>query len=500
MSKNENLKPFAIDAGKASVALAVASLCAAGAQAATIGKTGGAIGKLSYEKASIAAAATGGATAASNLGTMLVTLGATYSANDVLVLDLASNVTLGSAVPTLTCTPAAGPDVAWNIFDQTANALKFRALAGVSSATTTFSSNCTLVGAQLLDSSLDTVGETVSIRASGYAANGLVFDTSGTSTAVSSVINSLSAAVSAKFDGVVDPARSNKSFKNSGSTLVDVISFVFSSTAVDNPINLGTGTSGTSSAALTLDVTGDFNFLVNTTETSANLFAGTNSAIITASGSTAAGLSAVYTGSSVTGLRLRIEAGSLDSGDGASIAIQTDGSANANALPTQTYSGTYTITGVAGGGISTARTGSLTPGAWTPGGTTVFVPYMPVGSGINQVLYIANNSTIAGTTTVTATSQAGKTCTTSAVTTTASSNTNLSDALAAAIATCQAAGSIATTDKLMLTVVSTTPLANTEVYSSFTVSNSSRVSIPNSSNGYKSPGGNIGVSNADNTL
>ena len=108
------------------------------------------------------------------------------------------------------------------------------------------------------------------------------------------------------------------------------------------------------------------------------------------------------------------------------------------------------------------------------------------------------------TATVTATGQAGKTCTTAAVTVSANSNANLSDALASAIATCQAAGNIAATDKLMLTVVATTPLAYAEAYSSFTVSGSSRVTVPNSSNGYKPQGsGNstvIGSLNADNTL
>jgi len=505
VSKNENLKPFAIDAGKASVALAVASLCAVGAQAATVGSGGR--GLLSIEKATVAAGATGGSTAASTLGEVLITLGATYAANDVLVLSLGSNVSFASGststTPKLTC--ASGVPVQFDVFDRGSSFIKFRVPAAMGS-TTTFAGACTLVDATLLDSTIDTVGEYVTISASGVAGNGQSFDSSGAAANVSRVINSLAASVSTALDGVVDPAANNKKFK-SGS-VSDVISFAFTSTAVDNPITLGTGTSGTSSAALTFDVNGDFTFLVNTGETTSSQILGatTNYAI-----GTTGTLTTIQTaaGAAVTGLRLRIEktSGNFTNGEVGQVAIITTGASNANALTPQTYSGTYTITGLGGSGtpgVYTARTGTTTPGQWTQGGTTIFVPYMPVGSSITQVLYIANNTAVAGSTTVTAKSQSGGTCTTAAVTTAANANTNLSDALASAIATCQAAGTVAATDKLMLTIVATTNLAYTEVYSGFTVSGSSRVTIPNSSNGYKPQGSGqttvIGSLNADNTL
>lgn len=494
MSKNENLKPFAIDAGKASVAIAVASLCAASAQATTVGNVG--VGKLSLEKAVIGFG--GSSTSTSSIGTILATLGAVYSANDVLVLTLDSNASFSTATPTLTC---GGSSTGWDIFDKGAQFVKFRVPATFGS-TTTFASGvtCTLAGATLLDQTLDVANETVKITASGVAANSLAFDSTGTATTVSTVINSLAMSVAAAnaLSLKVDPAALNKKFK--GGLTSDNLTFSFTSTAVDNPISLAAGLTTSATAAATIDISGDFNFLVNGSETSATVLGGTNSATATAAGgASGVNLTALYTGSSVTGLRLSVEAAQLSSG--LSIRLMTDGSTNSNALTPQTFTGSYTIRGTSNSVTGTAKTGTLTPGSWGQGGTTVFVPYMPVGSGITQVLYIANNSSTAGSTTITATGQAGHTCTTSAVTTLANANTNLSDALASAIATCQAAGTVATTDKLMLTIVSTTPVTYTEVYSSFTVSGSSRVTIPNSSNGYK---GNaaanlIGTSNADNS-
>lgn len=514
MSKTENISSFALDAGKASVAVAVASLCAAGAQATTLSAS--ATGKLSYEKALAgASAATGGATSSSTLTNFNAFLGSVYNSGEVLVLTLASNASFNTtATPSLVCfdgAASAGPTTTWQLFDRGTNTLKFRAPLNTA---TTYSSTCTVSGVSLLDSTLDTVGETVSITASGQSQGGSAFDTSGAAKTVATVINSIAVGASTanRFNAVIDPTSGNKYFKTTGgATDSDVLTLTFTSTAVDVGLTFGTGTVGSSAAALTIDVSGDFNFLVNNgTETSANLLtAGTNTAAAsTLTNSVVGSLSAVYTGSSVTGLRLRFtDSGlsSLASSSGIPLATITVGQSGTggNVIPAQTFTGSYTINGLGGNSGSESVTAvrsavSFTPGAFTQGGATVFVPYMPVGSGINQVVYLANNSATAGTATVVAKGQAGGSCSTSAVTVAANGNTNLSDALAAAISTCQSAGTIAATDKLMLTITASTPVGNTEVYSSFTVSGSSRVTVPNSSNGYKSGTGSIGADNANN--
>ena len=58
-------------------------------------------------------------------------------------------------------------------------------------------------------------------------------------------------------------------------------------------------------------------------------------------------------------------------------------------------------------------------------------------------------------------------------------------------------------DKVFITLTGTTPIGTSEVYSAFTVGGSSRVTVINSSSGYKgnpptSAANTAGVGNADN--
>jgi len=490
VSKNENLKPFAIDAGKASVALAVASLCAGVATAATVNKAG-TQGKLSLEviKAS-AGYATGGSTFSTSLATMTMTLGATYTGGDSLTLTI-GGASFADVYANVIC-----DGTSFLSFSKAASTQVFR-VPGTGTFTT--GSACEINSARILNSSVTAEG-TITLLPTGATSGGVAFDNSAAASKVATVVNAykVSVASTGKLDGLVDAKYGNKQFK-SGSTQ-DVLTLTFTSTSVDNTATYMGGLTGSATVAATIDVLGDFTFLVNGTETTSSdiLTSGSNSAA-----ASAGSLSIIGSSAAVTGLRLKLESANVPA-NGSTATITLTGSSVGNKLTTQTFSTSpYTLQIQTPEATSTSYsiTGTYEPGVWSQVGTQVFVPYMPVGSTINQVLYIANNSSTAGVATMSARSTSGGTCTTAAVTIAANANTNLSDALAAAIASCQAAGTVAATDKLFITVTATSPLASTEVYSSFTVGGTSRVTLPNSSNGYKGNGATvIGGSNADNSL
>lgn len=66
-------------------------------------------------------------------------------------------------------------------------------------------------------------------------------------------------------------------------------------------------------------------------------------------------------------------------------------------IPKQTFTADVTMTYSGDLGASAARTKSLTQnvGTWTNDGTSVFIPYMPYGQGISQLLFVTNTGPIA---------------------------------------------------------------------------------------------------------
>lgn len=480
----------------ASVAATVATLCAGAAYATTIANRSATTAGLSAD-----AIARVAATVTTALGDITVTLGATYDANDEVTFTLSGGQFGPDDAGAFACFGASGFTPVTS--RSGTNTRTFR----LNSGSVVSDTRCTLNGVSVVDTSVSsTAGSTVTLQASGLkSSTASAFNTGNAAGTIATVVNEWSVAVTTPFDASVDAKKNNKVF-TSGATADRFLVTVTNANTLNNLAAAG------STNALVVNLSGDFSFLANGTET-ANatgntlVFGGENSAA--AAGTGTATLTALGSGSSVTGLRLTIDGSSNLPGNGSSATYGVDvvgaDSATSNSITAQSFAtnASYSLAFASGA----AKTGSsLNAGTWGASGAVIFVPYMPIGSTITNVLYFTNNSSSTGNALMTIRGEAGGTsvCTTTATTALKSNGvTNLSNDFTSLVATCQAAGRIATTDKVFVTISSTVPVANSEVYSGFTVGGTSRVAVVNSSSGYKgnSAGGNIqnvGQGNADN--
>ena len=152
----------------------------------------------------------------------------------------------------------------------------------------------------------------------------------------------------------------------------------------------------------------------------------------------------------------------------------------------QTFTGdvTWTYTGTSGTtGIKEVNT--IAPGSWTLNGFTARVGYMPYDAAgtISRVIYLSNNSSEAGTATMTANDSAGKPCPASGSAMLgavgANAVTSLGGAVDAAVAACYGAG---ITNKVDVTITATIPQSAGYLFSAYTVGGTSRQIIVNKSN------------------
>lgn len=479
----------------ASVAATVATLCAGAAYATTIASRPSTSAGLSSEAISRVAS-----TVTTALGDITLTLGATYDQNDEITFSISggsfgTDATLGFAC-------AAGSSWATVTSASNASTRRFRLNGSTAAVSDTL---CTLSGTSVVDTSVSaTPGSTVTLQAQGYKSTTATnFNTGNPSATIATVVNEWTAAVTTAFDASVDAKKNNKIY--TGGAVSDQLLVRVTNANVLNNLAAASSTN-----ALVIDINGDFSFLANGTETvsstnNTSILAGENSAVAAGGGTST--LTAIGSGASVTGLRLTVGSGLPADGASQTYGVDVIGAdtATANAITAQDFAATssYSLSFTRG----TAETVStLDAGVWGASGAVIFVPYMPIGSTITNVLYFTNNSSSTGNALMTIRGEAGGTsvCTTTATTALKSNGvTNLSNDFASLVATCQAAGRIATTDKVFVTISSTVPVANSEVYSGFTVGGTSRVAVVNSSSGYKgnSAGGNIqnvGQGNADN--
>lgn len=483
----------------ASVAATVATLCAGAAYATTIANRPSTTHGLSAE-----AIARVAATVTTALNDITVTLGATYDANDEITFTMVGGQFGTNDAGTLVCAADDGTNKFVAVTSGSGSTTRKFRREGAARVT---DSRCTLGGVSVVDSTVGAaVGSTVTLQAAGLkSSTAASFNTTGSAGTVATVVDQWRVAVSTAFDASVDAKKNNKIYTNGA--VSDRLVVTVTNASVLNAANLD---KAASTNALVVDIVGTFDFLANGTETvsttnNTSVLAGENSAVV---GVGTATLTAIGAGTSITGLRLTV-ADSAIPASGASATYGVDvisvDTATANAITAQNFpaSSTYSLSFTRG----TAETGSnLDAGNWGASGAVIFVPYMPIGGSISNVLYFTNNSSSTGNALMTVRGEAGGStaCTTTATKALVSNGvTNLSTEFASLIAACQAAGRIATTDKVFITISSTVPVANSEVYSGFTVGGTSRVAVVNSSSGYKgnSAGGNIqnvGQGNADN--
>ena len=500
---------------KASVAMAVASMCAGVASATTItarsATTTPATAALSAEGAARVAA-----TQSTALGLVTMVLGATYEVNDELTLTIGG--TSGAvryhtdSAGTFSC--ATGGDVWSPITALNTNTTRVFRFAPTASTSALSGAVCSFNDAAVLDTSAgSTVGNTVTLQVRGrkVSAANANYNTEGSAAVVATVVDEYQVAVATAglLNGSVDARKSNKIYTDGPS---DQLTITMTNLNVMNDFALAGSTN-----AVAFTLTGDFSYLLNGSETTgaASAFVGANS-VATNSGALGGNnivLSAVGTAGSITGVRVTLNGADFPSDETGSgtlgiIFAGTDASTS-NSIVAQSFAGdlAYSLSFASGAAETTNTTtgaATINAGTWTSTGATIFVPYMPIGSSIVPNLYWVNNSSASGQVVI---SLRGESlfgaCPTSATVAISAGMTNLSGSFTSLVTTCTTSGYVSATDKVFVTLVGTTPIGSSEVYSSFNVGGSSRVTVPNSSTGYKgnpptAAANTAGVSNADN--
>lgn len=155
------------------------------------------------------------------------------------------------------------------------------------------------------------------------------------------------------------------------------------------------------------------------------------------------------------------------------------GTADAAVLTAQSFSLTGTVDYSVGAATSSA---SLTAGigSWTLNGSSVNVPYMPYGTGIDQVINLSNNGTQTGEITIEGFARGSDTGFGPIVVGTALPGRQV--ALAGAIADALADEGI-TNERVSMTIVTNVPAGDVTVYSAYNVNGTGARLVVNDSNG-----------------
>lgn len=152
----------------------------------------------------------------------------------------------------------------------------------------------------------------------------------------------------------------------------------------------------------------------------------------------------------------------------------------------QQFTATVRYTYSLGAATASRTDGPVSAGEWRLNGFSAFVPYMPYGPTISQIIYLTNKSGQSGTITVDAYNQAGTACNFSAGTMQAGRVTVLSGLIKTGLEGCYGANF---DDRVSMTVVANIPAGRAELVTAYNV-NGNRVQVANSSNGRIVQGGN----------
>jgi hypothetical protein len=362
--------------------------------------------------------------------------------------------------------------------------------AGCAAGAYTFS-NATLLNSTLNGAAGSTI--TIAVRNDRLAT---VVETAGEAV-VATVEDQFVASTVAgtRWKGQIDSVNNSRTYvatsTTGGSTTTDTLIIDVDNITVVNAATVDAAIGGV------LTLTGDWSFLRNSTETCSVPLAATANKIVVTDVSTTLAIGTLDTASTtcsqiVINLSGVEVAGLTNAADQLKVEI-VNTAATGNKLSAQTFGGSFAFKySTAASTVTQTKTDAVTAGANTATGVTAFVPYMPVGAGISQVLYLTNNSNASGSVSITSRDSAGTLCSAyPAVTAAANSVVNLGTALATGIAAC---GGATTTNKLALTITAQIPDGGMEVYSAYNV-NGDRVNVVNSTNGRSAAGG-VGADNS----
>lgn len=355
-----------------------------------------------------------------------------------------------------------------------------------------------VLGGRLDIASLQTVG-TITLSASLSRA-GSVIDTANAAL-VADVVQEFNVAVTTAFNGVVNNSAANRSFTTAGDgAFLDRA--VVTYTNVD--VFQDTDITGAADDAVVVTLNGDFAYLNDDTVATCldtDISGNVGRFVATASNITINSTCSTLT-ITQTAANAFMQVGDATGTRNFDIELNGGVALAASYLRNQTFTGSAVIKyTAAGSAVAQTREVALTPGAHTGSGSTVFIPYMPVGPNISQILYVTNTANVAGTLTISGYDDSGVACSTSAfggnITVGARRVTNLASALAAGIAAC---GGAATSKKLYLTINASLPDDSLEVYSAYNVGGSDRANVINSSNGRPASGTTQGGANSNGSL
>lgn len=478
----------------AAVSIAIGAGVGASAMAATV-VPGGAVYSTEYSTHATANAASQ-VLAVANAGTApTFTMGAAYQTGDAVTFTLSNASFSTASAPTVTCATGGSGTVlspSAASVTTTSSQITFSVANAVSSPVV-----CTLAGASLTNASLASAN-TAGIKLGLNVARGGVTVDVGADAILGSAQSTLGIGVAsnARFTGqIANFGRSNVSENGrflTGST--QDATATISATQADsvNPVTLVAASAFT--LTLSSSASGGMGWLKNNgTATSCDLDT------INAIDSLASSTTLTASNGSCTSVIITRDNDNLTTlgTGGVTLLTMSVGNVSGNYMTAQSFTATGNWNFTAGG-VTATKAIALNMGSFTQNGTRVFIPYMPRGTGISQVVTVANTSSIPGTATISGIRSDGATCAASnfgTVALGANRITSLSSAVLTGLTAC--AGS--DPQSFALTVTVNAPADNIEVYSMYNV-NGNRVPVINSSNGRQpanAPSGAAGTGNAN---
>jgi len=400
------------------VALTVGAIVAASAGVVLAGGVSATGGRVSTQYAAAVGAATTTAArqvALSDLGASAVTarLNAEYALNDTITFTFACGCLVDTTLPSTlqtnigngTTTGGAAQRLTFALLNSSASSATYRVTDRVN-ATSTKNLQVELPNTVKVDMSSASSG--VSVAFSAATSSGAAFDTSLTfdptttdfaaSKTLVTVSSQFAGSVVTALDGVIDvnPAVGTTPL----TTFTTGTSDVF--TVKTHQATVTTAFAKTADvSAVTYTLSGDFSWATEARK--ASVF---TPSCPTGSTASAVTLVASATGSVSWNCVGRDAVGeSSTSGGSSSLTINAAGQTGLTALPTATFTvasstSYFSPSGQSGATGTTTSSSTIAAntaaGSWTINGAQIFVPYMPYGSTIDQVIYVANKSSVTG--------------------------------------------------------------------------------------------------------
>jgi len=397
------------------VALTVGAIVAASAGIALAGGVKATRGVVSTEYvASVAAASTGTARQVSlaNLGNtgFTVKLNAEYALNDKITISFPCACLVDTSLPsTIQSTLGTGGQrLTFALLSSSSSAATYRVTDRVNSDSTR---NLTLSFPDSITINMAAASGGVSVAFSAATSAGDAFDTSLTfnptdttyaaSATLVTVLDQFDGDVVTPLDGVIDvnPAAGTTPLTRFtlGGTSDSVTIGTYNVTPSDVVATYPAFAQTANVSAVTYTVSGDFSWATEARKSS--VF------VPSCASGTASGLTLTTGSISWSCKGVNNVGNSSTASANSTLSIRVNQQTGLTALPTTTFTASSSVAyfspnGQSGeNGTTTSKTvlpAGTEAGAWTINGAQIFVPYMPYGSTIDQVIYVANKSGVAG--------------------------------------------------------------------------------------------------------